>query len=133
MEVGNFDKDMTGWFDFGDDAAIELVFIPKDEANKIVKRNTRTEFKRGQPRDITDDDKANIELGRKVVRGWRGLTKDGVEFPYSEKNGDELMRKSYAFSNFVNERCVEIDDFTQKRDEAAVKKSGPMPSGGQKA
>lgn len=132
MEVGNFDREMTAWFDFGDDAAVEIAFIPKDEANKIIKRHTRTEYKRGQRTEVTDDDKANIELGRKTVRGWRGLTVDGVKFPYSESNCDTLMRKSYAFSNFVNERCVEIDEFTQERDEDAVKKSEPMPNTGQK-
>lgn len=131
MEVGNLNQPMISWFDFGNDAKVQLLFLPKDELTRIVKRHTRVEFKRGVQRDVTDDDKSNIELGRTVVKGWEGLTMDGKEFPYTQANCDLLMRKSYAFNNFVNERCVEIDEFLKIKDEEATKKSGPMPSGGQ--
>lgn len=132
MEIGSFDKEMTAWFDYGRDAEIEIAFFPKDELTKLIKRHTRTTYKRGVQSTETDDERANIELGVKVVKNWKGLTQEGNEFPYSVDNCVELMRKDYNFSNFVNERCVEIDEFISRRDEAAIKKSEPAPSGGQK-
>lgn len=131
MEIGNLNEPMIAWFDFGSDARVQLLFLPKDELTRIVKRHTRNEFKRGVPREVTDDDKSNIELGRTVVKGWEGLTMAGKAFPFTPENCDLLMRKSYAFNNFVNERCVEVDEFLKVRDEDATKKSEPTPSGGQ--
>ena len=130
-EIGNLDGEMSAWFEFKGDGEVEIAFMPKDKFARIIKKHTRISYKRGQQREITDDDKVNTEVGRLVVRTWRKLTQDGKPFPYSQDNCDLLMRKSYEFSNFVSERCVEMEEFTEERDEEAVKKSVPTPSGGQ--
>lgn len=132
-EIGKLGQEMTAWFDFGEGGKMEIAFLPKNRLEAIYKRHTKQVFKKGTWREDTDFEKANMELGRTVLRNWKGLTTEGVELPFNDENRDRAMRESYEISGFVNEKCVEVQEFIERRQEDAVKKSGPMPSGGQKA
>lgn len=131
MEIGDIKQDeLTCWAGFGEDAEVLLRYISRDELDRIRRRVTKQIFKRGQMFEDTDSMQFNVLLGRAAVRGWRNITVGGKPFQFSPENCDLLMNRSYEFSDFINEKCVEISAFIEEEEAKSGKKSGPTPDGG---
>lgn len=122
MELGNLvAEEITGWVSYGADAKVLLRYIPRDELIAISKKATKKGF--GSQPDQFDALESNKLTGRAAVRDWEGFTVGGNPFPYNAANCDLLMTKSYDFSAFVNDRCVEISNFMHEVEIADTKKS----------
>ncbi len=131
MELGEITQDeLTCWAPFGDDAEVQIRFITREELDRLKRKVTTKTFRRGQILEDIDTIEFNRLLGRAAVRGWKNITVGGRPFEYSPENCDILMTRSYEFSDFVNDKCVEINTFIETRGEESKKKSGPTPAGG---
>jgi len=126
--MGNFDfteGEKRKWIQFDSDSEVEIKLITKQELREIVK----TAAKRAK---LTGEDQADIAdrlLGRAAVKGWRkvgqpdhpGLLANGEPLPFTLENIDRLMTKSLKFSRFINETCIDEDEFAEGVD---VSKNG---------
>ena len=126
--MGNFDfteGEKRKWIQFDSDSEVEIKLITKQELREIVK----TAAKRAK---LTGEDQADIAdrlLGRAAVKWWRkvgqpdhpGLLANGEPLPFTLENIDRLMTKSLKFSRFINETCIDEDEFAEGVD---VSKNG---------
>lgn len=132
MEVGKLEsiEENHRWINWIDGGKVLMAFVTRKTMNKILKITTKRTFKRGVPIEEVDNTEANRLLGRAAVRNWKGLTSDHEDYPFTEENLDELMEKHPEFSDFVNEKCIEIGNFVGEATEKALGKSESTPSGG---
>ncbi len=106
---------------FGD-AVVTIAYVSPEELRKIARQATgRSWDRRHQPKEELDQDKANILLGRKAVRGWRGFVEDGQEVPYSPEECDRLINRWGEFSRFVNEVCTDLQALQEQEKQATLK------------
>jgi len=96
----------------GDDAELMIRFLSQEELQQIREKASKIvrDGKHG-PRMAFDSIEGDVLLGRAAVRGWKGLTMNGEEFPYSPENCDLLMRKWTEFARFVFGICLDLRKF----------------------
>ena len=118
MSLGTFigDQKATGWFDFHDGFELCIRYCPKKELSRLGKK-----FK------SLSDEEQDIATTKLFVIDWRGLTPRrlmgfcvvgkvnkaelDVEYPFSEEDLDELVRKTYD----TDDLDKNISHFTIKR------------------
>jgi hypothetical protein len=130
------EEDFNVWVDFQEDAQVLLRYVSLEELLAINAKASTHSLKpavasaagtdRGEGiREISAEvapEDANRLLGRAAVRGWRGLKKDGKEFPYSADNCDLLMRRWTEFAVFVGEVCLELREINRRKVKESKKK-----------
>jgi hypothetical protein len=111
MEIGSLKKEsFEAWVPFGKDAEVLVRYVPREELQEIKKKATIVAWDRKhQKEEKFDPLAADLLLGKAAVRGWRGFTADGAEFPWSPESCDLLMRKWTEFARFVNETCADLE------------------------
>lgn len=123
-KLGIFDEEMTRWIQFDEDTEVLIRFVGKEGLRKIFKKAEKTAKLTGA--DSTE--LSNRELGRLCVLGWRkiddhnhlGLVVKGQPLPFSPDNIDMLMKRSLAFSKFVNENAPDEKLFLEEEEERKV-------------
>jgi hypothetical protein len=122
-EVGClFDDETIVGFDFLADAEVLILYIPADKYRRAKESCTERRYKRGQLVETVDWEKLNIKIGALAVKGWANLTRDGEEVEFNPENRDRFMTKSSEFSNFIHEKCSDLEAFQQRKKEIAAKK-----------
>ncbi|MBI5410174.1 MAG: hypothetical protein HZA14_12490 [Nitrospirae bacterium] len=120
-EIGIFNGERTKWIQFDVDTEILIKLITKAELRKInQKAAKKAKFTEQNVNDVAD----NL-LGQAVVKGWRkikdhehpGITVDKKPLPFTPENIDMLMTGSIKFSRFVNEACINEDEFIDDGEE----------------
>jgi len=124
MDIGLLKRDdFQVWVPFMD-AEVLIRYVSLDELREINKKATRVSWDRKhQKTEELDTVEANRLLGRAAVRGWKGITMNGEEFPYSEENCDFLMTRWLEFARFVNEVCIDIQALMDAEKERKAKNS----------
>ncbi len=126
MDFEMFENAGTGgleaWIPFGEDEVL-IRYISRDELKEIAKKAKKVSFVNHQKVEEFDDIKADMLLGRAVVRDWKGFTMKGEPFPCTPENIDFLMRKWNAFARFVNEASVDLSLFMQEEKDKSAKNS----------
>ncbi len=109
MEIGALKRDdFEVWVRFMD-AEVLVRYVSLEELQRIGKKATRREWDgKHRPLETMDALEANRLLGRAAVRGWKGLTVDGAEFPFSPENRDLLMTRWSDFAKFVGDACTDL-------------------------
>lgn len=125
MEIGALSKeDFRAWIPFMD-AEVLIRHVSMGELREIAKLATRTTWDRKhQKTEEMDAGESNRLLGRAAVHGWKGLTMNGQEYPYSPENCDFLMSKWLEFSRFVNDVCTDLQALVEGELEEIRKNSG---------
>lgn len=120
-KLGIFDEEKNKWIQFDEDTEILIKLITKEGLRRIIqKSNKRAKLTGEDTADISD-----IMLGRDAVLGWRkindhdhpGLIVNGQPLPFIPENIDMLMKKSLAFSRFVNEYAMDEVTFLKEEEE----------------
>jgi hypothetical protein len=114
-KIGIFDEEQSKWIQFDNDTEVLMQLATKSDLRKINQKAAKRAKLTGENAgDISD-----CLLGRAVVKSWRkitdyghpGLIVNGQPLPFTPENIDMLMRKSIKFSRFVNETCIDEDEF----------------------
>jgi len=110
MEIGALGKeDFLITVPFIEDSEVVLRYVSAEELQQIAKKATTVTWDRkNEPKEELDPIQIQVLMGRAAVRGWKGLTMEGEEFPYSPENCDLLMRKWTEFARFVSETCMDL-------------------------
>jgi hypothetical protein len=121
--------DFQVWVPFMD-AEVLLRYVSLEELEQVRRRATTLRWDRKGPRtESMDPLEANRLLGRAAVRGWRGITLEGEEHPYSEEHCDFLMTRWSEFARFVSEAALDLwrlaEEERAKRGNASGLTSGP--------
>ncbi|MBI5057005.1 MAG: hypothetical protein HZB61_10365 [Nitrospirae bacterium] len=114
------DHERSKFIQYDVDTEVHIKLITKRELREIGR-------KAAKHARLTGEDEADVSdrlLGRAVVLGWRkiadhnhpGLTVDKQPLPVCQKNIDMLMTKSLKFSRFVNQTCIDEDEFTRETE-----------------
>ncbi|GAB4389047.1 MAG: hypothetical protein Kow0025_12030 [Thermodesulfovibrionales bacterium] len=125
MDIGGLKRDdFTAWVPFLD-AEVLIRYVGAEELRAIQARaTTRAWDRKSRPVETLDWAEANRLLGRAAVRGWKGITSGGEEFPYSEENCDFLMARWHEFARFVGEACVDLQGLVRSERSRLEKNSG---------
>jgi hypothetical protein len=114
MEIGALkNDDFQAWMPFMD-AEVLIRHVPVEELQVIQRKATRVTWDgKHRKAETVDAAEANRLIGRSAVRGWKGITMDGEEFPYSGENCDFLMSRWLEFSRFVGEACLDLQGLVE--------------------
>ena len=120
-KLGIFDDEKKQWLQFDEDTEVLIKLITKEGLRKIMQKATKRSKLTGE--DIADI--SDALLGREAVLGWRkiedhnhpGLIVSGQPLPFTPENINMLMKKSIAFSRFVNDACVDETAFLKEDEE----------------
>jgi hypothetical protein len=129
MDIGALRReDFLVWVPFMD-AEVLVRYVPLEELRDIGSRATKRTWEglrtpSNRPVETLDAALANKLLGRAAVRGWRGLSMNGEEFPYTPENCDFLMARWLEFSKFVNEACLDLQALQEQERKRVGKDSG---------
>ena len=116
----NDGEQLSKVFEYPAGGTVEVNYLPSSKINAISARC------RKPGTDRTDSNKVNIELGRKAVKGWTGFVfEDDSEYPYTGKNCETLMTNDYEFLAFVNEKCTDLREYEEEREDDKKKESRP--------
>lgn len=125
MDIGPLRKeDYTVWVPFMEDAEVLVRHVTTTELVDINREATVASWDMKSSRsESLDAALAARLLGRAAVRGWRGITMDGEEFPYSTGNCDFLMSRWPEFSRFINSASTGLAALAAQERRHAEKKS----------
>jgi hypothetical protein len=124
MDIGALRQDdYQVWVPF-QDAEVLVRYVSLDGLRNIAKKATRITWDRRHRKvEELDPGESNRLLGREAVRGWKGITMEGEEYPYTPENCDFLMQRWAEFSRFVNDVCVDLQGLMDAEREEKVKNS----------
>jgi hypothetical protein len=125
MEIGALKKDdFVISIPFIEDSEVLIRYVSREELQEIKRNATKISWDRkNEPSEEFDSLRADLLLGRAAVRGWKGLTMNGEEFPYSPENCDLLMRKWTEFAKFVGEASMDIARLQEEGKKGRLGKS----------
>ncbi len=126
-ELGIFDDEKEKWIQFDEDTEILIAFLPKEDLKSIIRKAEKTSRLSGE----SSIDIANLNIAKKVVKVWRkirdhshpGLMLKGQPLPFNEENIIMLMKRSYEFSNFIQEYSTNVRFFMEEDDKVEIKNS----------
>jgi hypothetical protein len=130
MEIAALKQDdFQVWVPFTD-AEVLLRYVSLEELEKVRRKATASRWDRKGPKaESMDPLEANRLLGRAAVRGWRGITLEGEDYPYSEEHCDFLMTRWSEFAKFVSEAALDLRRLAEEeradRGNASGLTSGP--------
>ena len=122
--------DYTVWLRFMD-AEVLVRHVPASELLEIRERSRRRTWDistGGRPTEGLDAFEAARLLGRAAVRGWRGLSMRGEDYPYSPERCDFLMARWAEFGRFVNEAATSLARLADAQ-RSAERKNSSLTSG----
>ena len=91
------------------DGRVLIRYVSREELLRLDREATEITWDRAsQIRKERDPVRADILLGRAAVKGWEGLTIDGIPYVHTEENCDFLMTRWVEFARFVNDTCVDL-------------------------
>jgi len=131
MEVGALvEGGLSVWVPFMD-AEVQVRYVPLSELRELLKTATTARWNRAEAAASGagglsgEVDQAELSrlIGRAAVRGWKGLTVCGKDFPYSQENCDMLMARWLAFAKFVAEVCMDLIALERVARQESAKKS----------
>ncbi len=124
MDIGVLRQDdFLVWMPF-QDAEVLVRYISAEEVEGILRRAKTMRWEKHRKVERLDLAEANRLLGRAAVRGWRGITMDGAEYPYSEEHCDFLMRRWLDFAEFVSTACTDLQALVAEEQKRRSKNSG---------
>jgi hypothetical protein len=124
MEIGALKRDDFQVWVFFEDAEVLVRYVSLEELREISKKSTKVSWdRRSRKTEEPDSMEANRLLGRAAVRGWKGITMEGEEYPYNEENCDFLMTRWTEFIKFVNDVCVDLQALVEHEKEERKKNS----------
>lgn len=125
MEIGALrDEDYSVWMPF-EDAEVLVRYVGAEELRGIAAGATSHSWKNHQRVERMDAAEAARLMGRAAVRGWRGITMGGEEYPYSVEHCDFLMERWQEFARFVAEAATDLGELVNKETEEGKKNSSP--------
>ena len=112
--------------------SIDLCYLAREELIKLRKRCIKTKWdkKTHQPLEELDEDKFLVEYTKAVLKGWSGLKYRYLEelllvdigeldpddeLPFTQENGELLMKNANSFDTWVTETVGELENFTQRK------------------
>lgn len=119
MELGKFaSDDFEVEVPFGppeDGAFVTLRYVSVEKGRELSAKATKNDFHPGthQPRAKLDDKKFGRLWGEWAVTGWRGLTYDGQDYPFTPENRDALMGGHRRFRDFVYAMADDVEQLTR--------------------
>lgn len=130
MEIGGLKKkDFQVWVPFGvqdekNGAQVLIRYLTREDLQEITRKATVVAWDRRNPREShLDATQADILIGRAAVKGWKGFTHDGNDYPYSPENCDELMKGWMEFAQFVNDVAIDLQRLQEVEAKQTVKNS----------
>lgn len=121
MDISALNDGYTADVPFGEDAVVTMRYLTLEESREISRKSRKRIWKDHQMAEEFDSTKSAILLGRAVVKGWSGITKDGAEYPYTPENCDFLMTHYNEFFRLVNETCGNMQAFVKKQQDETIK------------
>jgi hypothetical protein len=97
------------WVDWKDGVSVKLRMSP-ELLQKIRKTCTKKIMDKGVIREELDAEHFDEMLNEQVILDWKGITNEGKPFPCTPENKALLMKKSVAFSTFINQACLELEN-----------------------
>jgi hypothetical protein len=108
---------------------VDLCYLAREELIKLRKKCIKTKWdkKTHQPLEELDDDKFLVEYTKAVLKGWRGLKyryleelllvdigslSPDDELPFTQENGELLMKNATSFDTWVTETVGDLENFT---------------------
>ncbi len=112
--------------------SVDLCYLAREELIKLRKRCIKTKWdkKTHQPLEELDEDKFLVEYTKAVLKGWSGLKYRYLEelllvdigeldpddeLPFTQENGELLMKNANSFDTWVTETVGELENFTQRK------------------
>jgi len=133
MDISALKKDdYQVWVPFMGDAEVLIQYVSLDSLRRLMTKAMMTKILwDGKPRKNSEVDavEANRMLGRAAVRGWKNITMENEDYPYSPENCDFLMSHWLEFSRFVNDICIDLQALMEAEKEQKIKNSS-LTSGG---
>jgi len=129
----------TAWFDFTDNVRVQLQYVDPAEIRRMVQVCTKTV----NGREEFDQEKALVEMAKRIL-AWEGLTvkiasglmsldiPEGQEesiVPCTEVNKLALLKESWDFKPFVENRTTRLAEFRAVQQESERKNSQSSPTG----
>ena len=115
-------SDYEVWVRFMD-AEVLLRHVALHELMDIRTHATRRTWDgSGAVSEQLDANEANRLLGRAALRGWRGITMKGQDYPFTADNAELLMTRWLEFSRFVSDMSANLTALVQAQAESVEKK-----------
>lgn len=112
--------------------AVDLCYLAREELIKLRKRCIKTKWdkKTHQPLEELDEEKFLVEYTKAVLKGWSGLKYRYLEelllvdigeldpddeLPFTQENGELLMKNGTSFDTWVTETVGELENFTERK------------------
>ena len=112
--------------------SVDLCYLAREELIKLRKRCIKTKWdkKTHQPLEELDEDKFLVEYTKAVLKGWSGLKYRYLEelllvdigdldpddeLPFTQENGELLMKNANSFDTWVTETVGELENFTERK------------------
>ena len=113
-----------------DGLTIDITYLAREELLKLRNRCLKQKFnkKTRQFEEQLDDDRFLTEYVKGVIQGWTGLKYKNLgelllvdvshldpedELPFSQDNGELLMKNSSDFDTWVTEITSDLENFTE--------------------
>ena len=111
---------------------IDITYLAREELLKLRNRCLKQKFnkKTRQFEEQLDDDRFLTEYVKGVIQGWTGLKYKNLgelllvdvshldpedELPFSQDNGELLMKNSSDFDTWVTEITSDLENFTESK------------------
>ena len=115
-----------------DGLTIDITYLAREELLKLRNRCLKQKFnkKTRQFEEQLDDDRFLTEYVKGVIQGWTGLKYKNLgelllvdvshldpedELPFSQDNGELLMKNSSDFDTWVTEITSDLENFTESK------------------
>jgi len=115
-----------------DGLTIDITYLAREELLKLRNRCLKQKFnkKTRQFEEQLDDDRFLTEYVKGVIQGWTGLKYKNLgelllvdvshldpedELPFSQENGELLMKNSSDFDTWVTEITSDLENFTESK------------------
>ena len=124
MDIGKLaSDDFTVQVPFGDGpdpATITIRYAARDKFAELVAKATKITYnpKTHQREEKVDNAEANRLVGEWAVTGWKGITQDGADYPFTPENRDLLMARWHEFAKFVLDVCTDLQALVASEREA---------------
>ncbi|RJQ44443.1 MAG: hypothetical protein C4538_10515 [Nitrospiraceae bacterium] len=114
------DEEKNRWFQFDIDTEVQIKLITKRDLREIARKAA----KRAKLTGEDEGDIADRLLGRAAVMGWRkmddhnhpGIIVNDQPCTFCPENIDVLITRSIKFSRFVNQMCIDEDEFLEETE-----------------
>lgn len=118
------DGERTAIFSFMDGFKVELRFLAKKDLQRLIKKCTRTVYKKHVQTEELDSAAFAVEMAR-YIKGWSGLTPEicakiipvdaaklgSDEIPCTEANKIALIDNGYDFEKFLEDSITSFERF----------------------